>query len=75
MQGTSTAWMIATTKQGEIMIILKLMGKLFCWTFMAAIYMMVFPLWLIGKLLFWWLPTVNDGNDEWQFWKEHGHNW
>ena len=57
------------------MIILKFMGKLFCWTFMAAIYMMVFPLWLIGKLLFWWLPTGNDGNDAWQFWKEHGHDW
>lgn len=57
------------------MAILKIVGKLFYWLFMATIYMMVFPLWLLGKLLFWWLPTENDGNDEWQFWKEHGHDW
>lgn len=56
------------------MAVLKIVGKLFYWLFMATIYMMIFPLWLLGKLLFWELPTENDGNDEWQFWKEHGHD-
>ena len=57
------------------MIILKLIGKLFYFTVMAAFYIMVFPLRLIGKLFFWWLPTESDGNDGWYFWKMHGHDW
>ena len=31
------------------------------------------------KLLFWWLPTESDSYDkddeEYLFWKEHGHDW
>ncbi len=60
------------------MIVLKIIGKMFYWLFMLTLYMMVFPLWLIGKLFFWWLPSDNDSyekdDDEWLFWKGHGHD-
>jgi hypothetical protein len=38
--------------------------------------------WLLSlpfKLLFFWLPTNSDSyekdDDEWAFWKGHGHDW
>ena len=62
------------------MIILKVFGKMIYLMFMAAIYIMFFPLWIIGKLFFWWLPTddydsYEKNDEEWLFWKEHGHEW
>ena len=61
------------------MIIIKALGKLFYLTFLLTFYIMIFPLWLIGKLLFWWLPggsdSYGDSDEEWLFWKEHGHDW
>ena len=52
---------------------------MFYWLIMFMFYMMVFPFWLIGKLCFFWVPKEKDSyetdDDEWLFWKEHGHEW
>ena len=61
------------------MIILKFIGKTIYLSFVIMLYMMFFPLWLVGKVFFWWLPTGSDSyeesDEEWLFWKQHGHNW
>ena len=50
--------------EGDFMIILK-----------AILWLMFLPF----KLLFWWLPKESDSYDkndeEYLFWKEHGHDW
>lgn len=40
---------------------------------------MFLPFILLYKLFFWWIPTGDDSFDtddeEWMFWKGHGHDW
>ena len=57
------------------MIILKFFFKLIYLMIIFSVYIVVFPLRLIGKLLFWWLPDGNDSDGDWFFWKKHGHDW
>lgn len=56
-------------------MVINVICKIIYYSFMIMLYLMFFPLWLMGKLFFWWLPSGNDGNDGWYFWKEHGHEW
>lgn len=41
----------------------------------AFLWIMLLPF----KILFFWLPKGSDSydydDDEWQFWKENGHDW
>ncbi len=61
------------------MLILKAIGKMFYRLIMLMFYMTIFPFRLIGKLCFFWVPKEKDSyetdDDEWLFWKEHGHEW
>ena len=57
-----------TDKVGDEMFIIK-----------AILWVMFLPFKILFKLLFWWIPTGNDSFDtddeEWMFWKGHGHDW
>ncbi|MBQ7739824.1 MAG: hypothetical protein IJT65_01125 [Eubacterium sp.] len=45
----------------------------------ALFYIIFFPFIILYKLLFWWLPSAPDSyetnDEEWLFWKGHGHDW
>jgi len=53
-----------TDKVGDEMFIIK-----------AIIWLLLLPF----KILFFWVPKSDDSYDtddeEWMFWKDHGHDW
>ena len=50
---------------GRMKTLAKILGTIIGW-------IIIFPVWLIIKLLFWWLPTEPDyGYDDYYWWNKH----